>query len=76
MQMKSNLVSMHVKNLLINNLEGFASAAAAASYLKRSCSHLVKEKGGILFTESYFFSVLEIQYLKNKNSLFFLHCSR
>ena len=57
-------------------LSPFGSAAAAAFYLKRSCSRLVKEKGGILFTGSHLFSALETQYLKSKNSLFlFLHCS-
>jgi len=54
----------------------FGSVAAAAFYLKHSCSHLVKKKGGILFTGSYLFSALKTQYLKSKEFLFFLHYSR
>jgi hypothetical protein len=48
----------------------------AAFYLKCSCSRLIKEKEGILFTGSHLFSALEMQYLKSKNSLLFLHCWR
>jgi hypothetical protein len=55
---------------------GSAAAAAAAFFLKRSCSRLVTKKNSLLFTGSHLFSALETQYLQSKNHMLFLHCSR
>ena len=49
----------------------FGSAAAAAFYWKRSCSRLVKEKWGIVFTGTHLFSAFETQHLRRKKSLRF-----
>jgi hypothetical protein len=61
---------------IIENMSPFGSAAAAAFFLKRSCSRLVTEKSSLLFIGSHLFSALETQYLQSKNYMLFLHCSR